>query len=224
MKSVSANPTAQEVLTHELRQPMTTTPAVPGRRNNRHRRSRRELIRRGWGWGTLMRHFLLSDSITALPLGVRVTSTQAGLIAVASGTHRLIAGLLGTLRGAVAMAAITRATDEYRRTTAGAKIASSWKVHWHNWPMGEFTGTSALWNTSRATLPIGAAGRDNGSGLAVGTGVAPAFPPAGQRSTSSPTPAPPSCHPFRMIPAALRLTDGALLCNPPAGSPSGSKP
>lgn len=136
MKSVSANPTAQEVLTHEFRQPMTTTPTVPGRRSNRHHRSGRQLIRWGWGWGTLMRHFLLSGSVTALPFGVRVTTAPAGLIAAAGSTHRLVAGLFSTLRGAVAMAAITRAADEYRRATAGAAIASSWKFHGHTGPMG----------------------------------------------------------------------------------------
>lgn len=54
-----------------------------------------------------MRHFLLSGAVTALSFGVRVTTAPAGLVAVAGGTHRLVAGLLGTLRGAVAMAAIT---------------------------------------------------------------------------------------------------------------------
>ena len=34
---------------------------------------------------------------------------------------------------------------------------------------------------------VGAAGRGIGTGLAVGTGVAPAFPPAGQLSTASAT-------------------------------------
>ncbi len=83
-----------------------------------------------------MRHFLLSGSVTALPFGVGVTTAQAGLIAATSGTNRTTASLVGTLRRAVAVAAIAVAADEYGGATAGAQVASPGKVHWHSGPMG----------------------------------------------------------------------------------------
>ena len=136
MGSEMTAPTAQEVLAYPLWQGALASAAMPVSRNCRRCRFRSQWNRRALGWGTLMRHFLLSGAVTALSFGVRVTTAPAGLVAVAGGTHRLVAGLLGTLRGAVAMAAITRAADEYRRATAGAAIASSWKFHGHTGPMG----------------------------------------------------------------------------------------
>ena len=84
---------------------------------------------------------------------------------------------------------------------------------------------------------VGAAGRGIGSDLAVWTGVAPAFPPASWLSTPSPMLALPSRRPSELfvrqlqlaltrpsgdsshpIPAALRLPDDGLLCNPSARS------
>lgn len=82
-----------------------------------------------------MRHFLLPGPVTALPVGVGVATARAGLIAAAGGTNRTAARLLGTLRSAVALAAITVAADEYGGAAAGAQVASSGKVHWQWRPM-----------------------------------------------------------------------------------------
>jgi len=93
---------------------------------------------------------------------------------------------------------------------------------------------------------VEATGRGIGSGFAVGTGVAPAFPPAARLSTASVTRTllpRGSCRAadhFRFkprestrtaltdrwspIPAALRLPDDGLLRNPSAGSLAGGKP
>ena len=60
------------------------------------------------------------------------------------------------------------------------------------------------------------AGRGIGSDLAVGTGVAPAFPPAGRLSTSSATAALPN-------PCRASLARQRLLRNPSAKSPAGCK-
>ncbi len=168
-----------------------------------------------------MRHFLLPGSVTALPFSMRMTTAPAGLIAAAGSTHRVLAGLFSTLRGAVAMAAITRAADEYRRATAGAEIASSWKGHWHTRPMGSSRERPLCGILRVQRRPSGLRGATTELAWRLG---APAFPPAGQRSTASVIPAPLSGHPFRIIPAALRLPDDALLRNPSAGSPSGRKP
>ena len=95
--------------------------AVPRRRHGFRRcRFGRQLNRQGPGWGTVMRHFLLPSPVTALPFGVGVTTAQAVLIATAGGSNRTAAGLLGTPRGAVAMAAITVAANEHRGAAAGA--------------------------------------------------------------------------------------------------------
>lgn len=83
-----------------------------------------------------MRHFLCSGPVTALPLGMRVTAAQAGLIAAAGRTLGVVAGLLGTGRGAVTVAAITVATDQHGGATTGAQVTSSGKVHWQSGPMG----------------------------------------------------------------------------------------
>jgi hypothetical protein len=67
-----------------------------------------------------MRHFLLSGPVTALPFGVGVTTAQAGLVSAAGGTHGTSASLVGTLRRAVAVAAITVAANEHGRAATGA--------------------------------------------------------------------------------------------------------
>jgi hypothetical protein len=67
-----------------------------------------------------MRHFLLSGPVTALPFGVGVTTTQAGLIPAAGSTNRTAAGTVGTLHSAVAVAAIAVAANEHRGAAAGA--------------------------------------------------------------------------------------------------------
>lgn len=72
-----------------------------------------------------MRHFLLPSPVTALSVGVGVATARAGLVAPVGGTNRTAARLLGTLRSAVAMAAITVAADEYGSAAASAQVASS---------------------------------------------------------------------------------------------------
>ena len=83
-----------------------------------------------------MRHFLRFGPVTALPLRMRVTPAQAGLIEAASGTQGVMAGLLGTGRGAVTVAAIAVAADQHGGAATGAQVASSGMVHWHSGPMG----------------------------------------------------------------------------------------
>ena len=83
-----------------------------------------------------MRHFLCSGPVTALALGMCVTAAPTGLIAAAGRTQGVVAGFLGTGRGAVTMAAIAVAADQHSRAATGAQVASSGKVHWQSGPMG----------------------------------------------------------------------------------------
>ena len=83
-----------------------------------------------------MRHFLCSGPVTALALCMCVTAAPTGLIAAAGRTQGVVAGLLGTGRGAITVAAITVATNQYSRAATGAQVASSGMVHWHSGPMG----------------------------------------------------------------------------------------
>ena len=185
-----------------------------------------------------MRHFLLSGPVAALAFGMGVTASPAGLIPATGSTRRLTTSLIGTLRGAVAMTAITPAANEYSGAATGAEIASSGEVHWQFGQWGIDADVRFVKYSASNVATVGAAGRGIGTGLAVGTGVAPAFPPAGQLSTASVALAPSSvgagslqpacagtpfgnepCHP----PAALRLPDAGLLCNPATGSPAGGK-
>jgi hypothetical protein len=77
-----------------------------------------------------MRHFLQFGPVAALPLGMGMTAAQARLITAPGAAHGLMACLLRTLRGAVAVAAITVAADDNGGTAAGAQVASSGSVHW----------------------------------------------------------------------------------------------
>jgi hypothetical protein len=83
-----------------------------------------------------MRHFLLPGPVTALAFGMGVTAAQAVLIAATRGTDRLSAGLVGTARGAVAVATITVAANEHGCAASGAQVASSREIHWPSRPMG----------------------------------------------------------------------------------------
>lgn len=133
----SANPTTQKVLSHEFRQGPMAKGAVPGRRHGFRRcRFGRQLNRQGLRWGTVMRHFLLPSPVLALTFGVGTTATMGVLIATTSGSYRLMAGLRRTSFGAVAVAAITVAADQYGGATAGAQVASSGEFHWQSGPMG----------------------------------------------------------------------------------------
>jgi hypothetical protein len=83
-----------------------------------------------------MRHFLLPGPVTALPLRMRVTAAPTGLIAAAGCTQGVVAGFFGASRGAVTVAAIAVAADQYGGAATGAQVASSGMVHWHSGPMG----------------------------------------------------------------------------------------
>ena len=82
-----------------------------------------------------MRHFLLPGPVAALPFGVGVTAAQAVLVSAAGGTNSTAACLLGTPRGAVAVATIAVAADQCGGAASGAQVASSGKVHWPSGPM-----------------------------------------------------------------------------------------
>lgn len=91
----SANPAAQKVLTHELREPLVAQVAVPGRRQRGFLRCRFgcQLNTRGRWWGTLMRHFVLSGPVSTLAFGMGATAPMRVLIATAGGPYRLLACL-----------------------------------------------------------------------------------------------------------------------------------
>ena len=133
----SANPTTQKVLSHEFRQGPMANGAVPGRRHGFRRcRFSRQWNRQGLWRGTVMRHFLLPSPVLALTFSVGTTAAMGVLIATASGSYRLMAGLRRTSSRAVAVAAITVAANQYRSTAAGAQVASSREFHWQSRPMG----------------------------------------------------------------------------------------
>ena len=225
-------------------------PAVPGHRFHRRRRFRPELIRHGQGRGTLMRHFLRpkavqshSGPITLLTFGVGVTTAQTVLIAITGGPDRAAACQVGTSRGAVALATVAVAANEYGGAAAGAQIASSREVHGSPWPMGKDGDARFVTYTLHAASLRRSCGRGIGAGLAVGPDAVPVFPPADQISTASATLTPPLANGPEhvpghrtpppasivadrslLIPDALRLSDDGLRCNPSAGSPAGSKP
>ena len=67
-----------------------------------------------------MRHFLLSAPVTALPLGVDVTTAQARLVTLPGHSNRSPSGLVGTLARTVAVTAITVATNQHGYSAAGA--------------------------------------------------------------------------------------------------------
>jgi hypothetical protein len=182
----STNRRAQEVLADPFRQGAATAPAVPGRPICRRRQFRRQLSRANHRWGTLMRHFLCAGPVTALPFCMRMAAAQAGLIAATGRTHGVAAGLFGAGRGAVTVAAITAAADQYGGAATGAQVASSGKIHGQSGPMDCGHKRALREILCRQRCPRqGASGRDIGTGLAVGAGVAPAFPPAGPLFTSS---------------------------------------
>ncbi len=109
---------------------------MPASRNCRRCRFRSQWNRRAFGWGTLMRHFLLFGPVTALALGVGMTTLPAGLIAAPRGTDGGASGLMGTACGAVAVTSVAVATNDHRSTATRAQIASSWSFHGQK-PMGE---------------------------------------------------------------------------------------
>ncbi len=132
-----------------------------------------------------MRHFLLSGPVATLPFGMGATAPMAVLIATSSCPDRLLAGPRRTARSAVAMTTITGAADQHRVAATGAQVASSGEFHWQSGPMESDGNVRFVKYYAGNVAAIGAAGRDNGTGLAVGAGVAPAFPPAGRLCTAS---------------------------------------
>jgi len=189
-----------------------------------------------------MRHFLRSGPITLLTFGVGVTATQTGLIAASGGTDRAAARLAGTSSGAVALAAIAVAANQYGGAAAGAQIASSGEVHWSPWPMGKdgdarfvtyfacSVASSQLWARHRSWL-----GGWSRCRARVSTGRSDIYRISGadatptqalQKSSRSRAPSLASVEADSSLPtpAALRLPDDGLRCNPSAGSPAGSKP
>jgi len=164
-----------------------------------------------------MRHSLLPSPVLTLALGVGTTAAMRGLIATAGRSQRLLACLPRTIPRAVTVAAIAVAAHEHRGAAAGAQVASSGEFHWQSGPMDSGHKRALREILCRQRGPRqGASGRDIGSDLAVGAGVAPAFPPAGQLSTSSATAALPS-------PCRASLARQQLLRNSSAESPAGSK-
>ena len=77
-----------------------------------------------------MRHFFVFGPVTALALGVGMTASPAGLIAATGGTDSGASSLLRTRLGAVALAAVAVAANQYGGAAARAQIASSREVHW----------------------------------------------------------------------------------------------
>jgi len=140
---MTANPTSQEVLTDPIREGSVATAAVPGQGMGRRRRFGRQWSSGGRGWGTLMRHFLLSGPVAALSLGVGGAPGQTGLIATPSIAQRLLPCFMGTVRGAVAVAAIAVAANQHGGAATGTEKASSGRVHWRSGPMDVSTATRA---------------------------------------------------------------------------------
>lgn len=133
----ASNPTAQKVLTHKFREPVVAEVAVPGqwRREFRYCRFGRQLNRQGRWWGTLMRHFLLSGSVSTLAFGMGATAAMRALIATTSSAYRLVACLRRASSCAVAITPITTAADKHGGAAAGAQVASCGDIHWHSGPM-----------------------------------------------------------------------------------------
>lgn len=76
-----------------------------------------------------MRHFLPPGSVAALAFGMGKTAPKRGLIAATGGAQRMAAGPFGAAGGAVALAAVAVAANEYGRAATGAQIASSGRFH-----------------------------------------------------------------------------------------------
>lgn len=72
-----------------------------------------------------MRHFLAAGTVATLAFGMGQSPPMAGLVACPRFPHQAAPGHLGAALGAIALAAITVAADEYRLATARAEVASS---------------------------------------------------------------------------------------------------
>ena len=176
--------------------------AVPGRRQRGFLRCRfgHQLNRQGRWWGTVMRHFLLSGPVSTLAFGMGATAAMRALIATTGSPYRLVTCLRRASIIAVAIAAITVTAHKHGGAAAGAQVASSGGIHWQSRPMERIDGDVRFVKYYAGNVAaVGAAGRGIGTGLAVGTGVAPAFPPASRLSTPSPMLALPSRRASRLF-------------------------
>ena len=136
---------------------------LPGRRKGFRRcRFGPQLNRQGRCWGTLMRHFLLPSPILTLAFGVGTAAAMRVLIATASGSYRLIAGLWRTSPRAIAVAAITVAADQHGDAAAGAQVASSGEFHWQSGPMGSRRRRALREILCRQRRPSGLRGATSG--------------------------------------------------------------
>ena len=82
---------------------------------------------------------LVFRSITALPFGVGMATSPAGLIAVTGSTDGGASGLIGTLCGAVAVTSVAVAANDHRGTATRTQIASSG----FPWAIGPWRKTAA---------------------------------------------------------------------------------
>lgn len=154
-----------------------------------------------------MRHFMLPGAVSTLAFGMGTTAAMRVLVATAGSPQRLLTCLRRTSSAAVAVAAITVAAHEHGGAATGAQVASSRKVHWQSGPMDCGHKRALREILCRQRRPRqGASGRGIGSDLVVGTGVAPAFPPAGPLSTASATSALLSRRPGGLVVRPLQLT------------------
>jgi len=78
-----------------------------------------------------MRHFRAFCAVTALPLGMGMAPTSAGLVALSSRSHAAGA-LLGCAVFAVAVAVIAVAAQQHWGATTGAQVASGGRFHRRN--------------------------------------------------------------------------------------------
>ena len=180
-----------------------------------------------------------SGAIPALPFGVGVTAGSAGLIAATGGTDRASPRLSGTSSGAVALAAVAVAADQYGGAAARTQIASSGEVHWSPWPMGKdgdarfvtyfacSIASSQLWARHRSWLggwsrcrARVSTGRSDVYRIRGADAIPRALPLLARRAQQRASLGADRRSPR---PAALRLPDDGLRCNPSAGSPAGSK-
>ena len=122
----SANRGTQKVLSHEFRECPMAEVTLPGWRHGFRRcRFGHQLNRQDRWWGTVMRHFLLPNPVLTLAFGVGTAAAMRVLIAVASGSYRLLPCLRRTSPAAIAVAAITVAADQHGDAAACAQVASS---------------------------------------------------------------------------------------------------
>ena len=89
----------------------------------------------------MMRHFLFPSTVAALALGMGAAATLTCLIALAGRAQGTGAGRLGTFVGAVAMAVVTMAAEEYHCAAAGTAVTSSRRLHQRGGSDGCSTGS-----------------------------------------------------------------------------------